>query len=115
MGKEEIHSMLEIESPKEFFISLNRDNLVVVDFYATYCQPCMQIMKILPRLEAALREGIGLVKVDVEKCPSIKEMYKVVKVPTFLFFKRGQEVARLEGVHTFKKIEDLAHSLLDVL
>jgi thiol-disulfide isomerase/thioredoxin len=103
------------QTEEEFFKLIQLNDIVIVDCYATWCQPCMQILKILPRLHADLDARISLVKMDVDLLKSIKEFYQVVKVPTFLFFKQGREVARREGVTPLKEIKELGQSLLDVL
>jgi thioredoxin 1 len=87
------------------FCFISENPLVVVDFYANWCQPCRRMMKILPRLAEQLDNvaKIGKIDVDVEK--EAKESFSVKKIPTFIFFKNGQEVHRAEGILTLEEIK----------
>lgn len=107
--------MIEAETVEHFFEAVRANEVTVVDFYATWCNPCQQILKILPRLQEGLSDRAGVIKVDIDKLKPIKEMYKVTKVPTFIFFKNSQEVGREEGVRPLRQIQDRANHLLDVL
>jgi thioredoxin len=105
--------MIEISSNSDLFelISQNNGIIVVVDFYATWCNPCQQMLKIMPRLEEALGSSAIIAKVDYDQVRPLAELYNVKKIPTFIFLKDGQEVSRFEGVKTLKEIEHIVKSL----
>jgi thioredoxin 1 len=71
--------------------------LVVVDWWAPWCPPCQRMLKILPRLAEELDNvaKIGKINTDVET--EAKQLYAIKRIPTFSFFKDGQEVYREEG------------------
>lgn len=54
---------------------------IVVDFYATWCGPCVRIAPYVHK--KAHETGVTLVKVDVDKNPEASERYKVTAMPTF--------------------------------
>lgn len=80
-----------------FFNTIETNKLVVIDMYATYCEPCQRFMKIIPRVETAIEGKAVFGKVDVDAEPVLKQMYEIKKVPAFIFFKDGHEVFRQEG------------------
>lgn len=95
------------------FFAYVASGVVVVDFYAKWCEPCQRFMKVLPRLEAKLAGKATVGTVDVDAQPLLTQTYDVIKVPTFVVFKDGQEVHRWEGmVPTITEIatEALSHS-----
>jgi len=79
--------------------------ITVLDFYADYCKPCQQILKILPRLEKEV-EGIAVVeKVNVDERTDLVDQYDIRGVPTFVLLKEGVEVERFQGVIPLAQLE----------
>jgi thioredoxin 1 len=95
-----------------FFDALEHDGIVVADFYKEDCEPCQKFFKIMPRVETALAEvGANIVKVNVEQFPEFVSMYELDKVPTFLYFKEGQEVTRHFGIKSIAEMTKIITTL----
>ena len=75
--------------------------LVVVDFFATWCGPCVRIA---PKLEAMDAEMVDVVflKVDVDECEELSTEHQISSMPTFIYFKNGEQVARFSGASEAK-------------
>lgn len=70
---------------------------VIVDFWATWCGPCKQLM---PALEKTVTEAGGkvhMVKVDIDKNPELAQIFRVQSVPTVYAFWQGQPVDGFMG------------------
>jgi len=70
----------------------------MVDFYAEWCPPCKYIAPILDEMQNEFSE-IEIAKVDVDNADmkSVKDKHKVNCMPTFIFFKGGKPIHRIEG------------------
>ena len=74
---------------------------VLVDFYASWCGPCVMMQQELKKARAQLGEDrLSIFKVDTEKYPKLATRHKVQGLPTMVLFKEGVEVGRFEGAMT---------------
>lgn len=84
--------------------------LAVVDFYATWCGPCKMLAPILESVEKKT-EGVAFFRVDVDQAPDVARRFGIMSIPTLIYCKNGEEVARTVGVQRkpelTAKIEEL--------
>lgn len=76
---------------------ISTDQLVLVDFYATWCQPCKMMHPILEQVKKTLGDKIRIIKVDVDQHNDTAANYRVQAVPTLLLFKQGEVLWRSNG------------------
>lgn len=74
---------------------LKSEKPVLVDFWATWCGPCMRQAPIVEELAA---EGYSVGKVDVDQQPALAQQYGVMSIPTLIVFKNGKEDSRVVGL-----------------
>ena len=72
------------------------EGVCVVDFGATWCGPCQRIAPVFDQLAEGCPDAL-FAKVDVDEVPDASQHYSVSALPTFLVFKDGTEVARIQG------------------
>lgn len=77
---------------------ISSDQLVLVDFFATWCQPCKMMHHILEQLKAAVGDKLRIIKVDVDKHNTIAAQYRIQSVPTLMLFRNGEVLYRNSGV-----------------
>ena len=77
---------------------INSGKLVLVDFFATWCQPCKAMHPILEQVKSALGDRIRIIKVDVDKYGVTASQYRIQSVPTLMLFRNGEVLWRTSGV-----------------
>lgn len=85
---------------------LRSEKPVLVDFWATWCGPCMRQGPIVEELAG---EGYSVGKVDVDQEPALAQKFQVMSIPTLIIFKDGKEAKRLVGLTA----KDTLKALLD--
>lgn len=76
---------------------IKSDLPVLVDFWATWCGPCMMLGPIIAEI-AKEKEGVLKVgKVNVDEAPEIAAKYGIMSIPAVLLFKNGQVAAQSVG------------------
>jgi thioredoxin 1 len=73
------------------------DKPVVVDFWATWCGPCLKVAPILEELAEEQSDKFTIAKLDVDVNVATATKYAVMSIPTMLIFKNGEVVGRLVG------------------
>ena len=77
---------------------IQKDQPVLVDFFATWSGPCQMLAPILKQVKESLGERITIIKIDVDKNQAIAAQYQVRGVPTMLLFQNGKQLWRQSGV-----------------
>lgn len=76
---------------------INADQLVLVDFYATWCQPCKMMHPILEQVKELVGDKMRIIKVDVDSHLETASQLQVQAVPTLMLWRSGQLLWRSSG------------------
>lgn len=90
-------SIREVTS-ENFEEVLQSGKTVVVDFYATWCQPCQKLFPIVEEV-AEENKKVEFVKVDIDRAKDIAEKYKITSVPTLVLIQDGKEKDRITSAN----------------
>ncbi len=91
---------------------LKSKGVVVVDFWAVWCGPCRMVA---PTIEELSKEYAGRIKVgklNTDENSDIATRYKIMGIPTIMFFKDGQKVDQIVGAVPKQQIKAKIDSLL---
>lgn len=85
---------------------------VLVDFWATWCMPCLKIAPIVEELSGEYDGKMKFGKVNVEENQTVPQKYGIRSIPTLLIFKGGQVVSQIVGMQAKRNLEK---KILEVL
>jgi thioredoxin 1 len=85
---------------------LKNNELVLLDFHATWCGPCKTLNPLLNEL-AHENEGIIIGKVNVDENGDLASNYGVRGIPTIIFFKNGKEVDKIVGLKSKSEFQSI--------
>jgi thioredoxin 1 len=77
---------------------LDSDNVALVDFWATWCGPCMILGPVIEELAGDYEGKAVIAKLNVDENPKIAAEYGIRSIPSLLVFKNGQVVDQMVGV-----------------
>ncbi len=77
---------------------LKADKPTLVDFWATWCKPCLMVAPILDELSVEYGDRVSFVKLDVDQNPKTASQYGIMSIPTLLIFKNGEPVTHIVGL-----------------
>lgn len=85
---------------------INSERPVLIDFFATWCQPCKVQSSVLNSVKENVGETARIVKIDIDNYPKISQEMGVRSVPTLMIFKEGEMLWRGSGVHDVNSLTE---------
>ncbi len=103
-----------IKLTQENFDSVINDSseLVIVDFWAEWCGPCIVLEPVLEDLAKEFGSKIKIGKVNVDEENEIAARYGVFSIPTLLFFKNGKLIETIVGLQKKSKLKKLIENYI---
>lgn len=92
-------------------LSYSQNVPVVVEFWATWCQPCKKLGPMLERLAQEAGGNFRLARVDVDANPNLALRYSVRSVPTVKAISQGQVVGEFAGLQPEARVRDFLERL----
>ena len=86
---------------------LIKEGIHLVDFYAEWCGPCKMLGPVLEEVS----DRIDVIKVDIDKFEKLALEYRIMSVPTLVFFKDGKKVREEVGFMDEDELTEIIDSL----
>ena len=90
---------MEVKITKDNFEAevVKADRPVLVDFWATWCGPCMMLGPVVAEIAEERKDVIKVGKVNVDEEPELAAKFGIMSIPAVLLFKNGEVVANSVG------------------
>jgi len=104
--------VLEIGNKEEFeeFIS---DGIVLVDFFADWCMPCLMMAPVIDDLSETFEGKIKFAKVNIDDNSDIARKFHVSSIPNFVVFKDGEPIEQFVGAISSEEFENKLNKLIE--
>ena len=99
---------LSVDADKLGTFLANSEIPVVVDFWAPWCGPCLQMAPAFEEAALAMPLQAQFVKVNTEEQQTLGSQYNIQSIPTLIVFKNGKEVDRLSGALSAGRLQSWA-------
>lgn len=100
--------MIKQLNKEEKLTDVIKDNITVVDFYATWCGPCRMLS---PILEEISNENIEVIKVDIDKFEELTRSFGIMSVPTLQIYKDKELKKQITGYLSKEELMEVIKSI----
>ncbi len=97
---------------KEKVIERSKDVPVIVDFWASWCGPCLMLKPIMDKLASEYKDKVDIVKLSVEENQQTASEYGIMSIPAVKMFKGGKVVDEFLGARPEQDVREWIDSNL---
>lgn len=91
---------------------LKSSSVVVVDFWATWCGPCRMLGPTVEEVSELMEGKAVVAKCNVDEEREVALKYRIMSIPTLIYFKNGEVVDKTVGVVSKEDIVSKINRLL---
>lgn len=99
-------------SPTEFNKIINSEKVVLIDFYAKWCLPCVKMLPTVTKLQTEYQGKAKIEMISYDPNKTLARELGIDEIPAFLLYKDGKLVARKNGFMEEKDFRELLGSSL---
>lgn len=97
---------------QQIIMEESENRLVMIDFWADWCEPCKSLMPVLERIAADYPDELLLAKVNCDEQQAISMQFGVRNLPTVILVKDGQPVDGFAGAQPEGEIRKILENHL---
>lgn len=86
---------------------------VIIDFWASWCSPCLRMAPVFEDLSKDYHEKLKFGKLSVDDFPDITEQYEVTGIPCLVLVHKGKEIDRIVGFQQKSELKEQIDAVLE--
>ena len=98
---------ITVENFQQIIVEASQEKVVLIDFWAPWCEPCKDLQPILEKLAGEYSEHMILAKVDCEAQQEVAAQFGIRNLPTVMVVQNGQPVDGFAGVQGEPQIREM--------
>ena len=107
ISKAQSKKLTYVTTAEELKSETDKHKLVLVDFYADWCGPCLELAPNLVKLADNYEGKVQVVKVNVDEATMLTEKFKVNSIPALFIIKEGKVVTQEIGYKSYSELVNL--------
>ncbi|MEK6817417.1 MAG: thioredoxin [Nanoarchaeota archaeon] len=88
---------MAIELPKEKFNEFIKKGIVLIDFHAHWCMPCVIMSPIVDDISKKFKDKLKVGKINIDNNSELAQKYNIRSIPSFIIFKDGKIANQFVG------------------
>lgn len=100
----EKHKVTELTGKE--FQEFTKSGLVLMDFFADWCMPCLMMAPVMEELAEKLKGKIKFGKINVDENRELSMKYRIMSIPNFVLFKDGKPLDQFIGAMPLEDFEE---------
>jgi len=85
---------------------------VLVDLWAPWCRPCLMVAPVVDSLAEKYNGRVKFCRLNIDENPRIAARYRIMSIPTLMFFKGGEVVDTVIGAVPERALQPKIDELL---
>ena len=88
---------MAIELTAEKFDNFIKKGIVLIDFHAHWCMPCVIMSPIVDEISKKFRDKLKVGKINIDNIPELAQKYNIRSIPNFILFKNKKVIDQFMG------------------
>ena len=88
------------------FQDFTKNGLVLMDFFADWCMPCLMMAPVMDELSDKMKGKIKFGKVNVDENRELSQKFRIMSIPNFILFKDGKPLDQFIGAMPMEDFEE---------
>ena len=90
-----------------------KEGIVLVDFFAEWCMPCLMMTPIIDELSGKFKGKIKFCKINVGENQELAQKFNVSSIPNFTLLKDGEIIEQFIGSRSSEEFEEKLKSFIE--
>lgn len=97
VSQSQVAPRLDMISMEQYQKIISSDDIVLIDFYAPWCGPCMKMAPMLDKLTKEYEGKAKIIRINVDENKSLAQNLRIDEIPFFKLYRSGKEMGNYIG------------------